>query len=90
MISITNSKETITICKVESMEVDVFNHQFIINGYVMERQGVMDPVDKIRSTWDCKAHMLRNSILDILHGKMNGKYKIAEDLTLKKITKAGV
>lgn len=85
MISITNSKGNITICKVESIEIDIKNHQFIINGYVMEQEDLSTDINnKQRGLWESNAYCLRNSILNILHDKEKGRYCIEKDLTMRK------
>lgn len=86
MISITNSLETITICKVESIEIDMFNYELIINGYVMEKPSkplhTLD--DKEKNERIINLNSLRYKILDILHNKMKGRYIINKDLKLVK------
>lgn len=85
MISITNSKGNITICKVESIEIDTKNRQFIINGYVMEKEDLSSNIsEQQRILWESNAYCLRNSILNILHDKEKGRYCIEKDLTMRK------
>jgi len=86
MISITNSKGNITICKVESIEIDIEYHQFIINGYVMEQEDLGAEIsDSSRGIWESKAYLLRNTILDILFNKLKGRYIINKNLNIQKV-----